>query len=353
MHGHRGGVGHDLHPRAGRMVLLIARGRHLLLPTAVDDGDILGAQQLGLHGSIDGGHAAADDHHITPDRQGGKVAGLTQFRNEFNGGADVRLVLARRAQGVDPGQADRQEHRIILLLQIGQRQVAAKHLAGLDADAADLQQPLDLALRKTARRLVGGKAKFIEPPRLGPGVEYHDLMPLHRQPVRRRQARRPRPHHGHRFPRRPGAGKGMDALGHQRIGGKPLQAANLDRLALGGFAHAGLFAQGLGRADAGAHAAEDVLGKDRLGRRLGRAGGDLADEQRNVDAGGAGRHAGGIVAEIAAIGGHMRLVPVQRRLMVMEIRGNGLGRQAPRHHAGGQRAVGHHTSVASVWLASD
>jgi hypothetical protein len=93
----------------------------------------------------------------------------------------------------------------------------------------------------------------------------------------------------------------MHALRHQRVGGVALQPADLDRLALGRLAHAGLLAQRLGRADAGAHAAEDVLVEDRLGRRLGRAGRDLADEERDVDRGRAGGDAGRIVAEIAAV----------------------------------------------------
>jgi hypothetical protein len=55
----------------------------------------------------------------------------------------------------------------------------------------------------------------------------------------------------------------MHARRHQRVGGVALQPPDLDRLALGDLAHAGLLAERLGRADAGAHAAEDVLGEDR------------------------------------------------------------------------------------------
>jgi len=43
------------------------------------------------------------------------------------------------------------------------------------------------------------------------------------------------------------------------------------------------------------------------------------------------------MAEIAAIRRHRRLVPVKRRMQVGEIRGNGLGGQAPRNNPRGHR----------------
>ena len=124
-----------------------------------------------------------------------------------------------------------------------QRQVAPQRLAVLDRDAADLQQPVDLGLREVAGRLVGGDAVFVQPAGLGPRVVEHHVMPVHRQPVRAGQSRRPRPHHRHPLARRRRAGEGMHALRHQRVGGKALQPPDLHRLALGRLAHAGLFAQ--------------------------------------------------------------------------------------------------------------
>ena len=79
------------------------------------------------------------------------------------------------------------------------------------------------------------------------------------------------------------AARVVQTLRHRHVGGKALQAADLDRLALGGLAHAGLFAQGFGGADAGADAAKDILAPDRLCGGFGRAGPDLADEKRDVD----------------------------------------------------------------------
>ncbi len=100
----------------------------------------------------------------------------------------------------------------------------------------------------------------------------------------------------------------MHAFVHQRIGGIALQLTDQHRLALGGFAHANFFAQGFCRADPRAHPAQNVLRQDRLCGGFGRACGDLADEQRDVDVGGAGCGAGGVMAKIAAISGHKCLV---------------------------------------------
>ncbi|KAI1690771.1 hypothetical protein DdX_22311 [Ditylenchus destructor] len=84
----------------------------------------------------------------------------------------------------------------------------------------------------------------------------------------------------------------------------------------GGVAHAGLLAQRLGGTDAGTHAAEDVLVEDRLGRTDRVAGRYLADEQRNVDGGGTGRHARRIMTEVAAIRRDQRLMVVEGRMKV-------------------------------------
>ena len=104
-----------------------------------------------------------------------------------------------------------------------------------------------------------------------------------------------------RLPRRRRARwNGCIAALEQLIGGIALQRADLDRLVLRAVAHAGLLAQRLGRADPRAHAAQDVLLEDGHRRALEVAGGDLADEARDVDAGRAGLDAGRVVAEVAA-----------------------------------------------------
>ena len=64
--------------------------------------------------------------------------------------------------------------------------------------------------------------------------------------------------------------------------------------------HAGLLAQNLGGADAGAAAAEDIRRENLLGRALNVLVADIADERGDVDLAGAGIHAGCVVAIQAA-----------------------------------------------------
>ncbi|OIQ75317.1 hypothetical protein GALL_430180 [mine drainage metagenome] len=132
----------------------------------------------------------------------------------------------------------------------------------------------------------------------------------------------------------------MPALRHHCIGGKALQPPDLHRLALCRLAHTDLFAQRLGWADPRAHAAQNVLPQNRARRRLWRAGRDLADEQGDVDRGGAGRHTGRIKAEIAAIRRHPRLVRVQGRRHVRKIVEDYGSPKATGNDPRGQRVVG-------------
>src|SRR5262249_47382624 len=112
------------------------------------------------------------------------------------------------------------------------------------------------------------------------------------------------------------------------VRGVALQGADVDRLALLGRTHAGLLAQDLGRADARAGAAHDVLLQDGDRRAPDIVGRDLADEARDVDAGGARLQAGCVVAEVAAAGVDQRPLAVERRLHVVEVAPVRLGRQA-------------------------
>src|SRR5690606_38567467 len=85
----------------------------------------------------------------------------------------------------------------------------------------------------------------------------------------------------------------------------------------------------LGRADPRAGAAEDVLLEDVLCRAAHVVRGDLADEARDVDAGGAGLDAGRVVAEVAAAGLDQSRLAVERRMHVGEGRRVGGVRQTP------------------------
>src|SRR5690606_38641067 len=66
--------------------------------------------------------------------------------------------------------------------------------------------------------------------------------------------------------------------------------------------HAGALAEFLHRADTGAGGAEQVGFQDRDSGAGGVVGGDLADEQGNVDVRGTGLYAGGIETVEAAVG---------------------------------------------------
>jgi hypothetical protein len=138
-----------------------------------------------------------------------------------------------------------------------------------------------------------------------------------------------------------GADVGLLAGGHLGVGGEALQAADLDRLAFGRFAHAGFLAQRLGRADPGAHAAEDVLVEDRPGGGQCRAGGDLADELGDVDGRRAGDGAGRVMAEIAAVGGDPGLVGREWGVQVGEACGQGRAVEPSGDNTGGQVCLGH------------
>ena len=152
-------------------------------------------------------------------------------------------------------------------------------------------------------------------------------MAMHGKAVRAGQPRRSGADHRDPLAGRGGAGKGL-RLPHDAVGGIALQAADLDRPALGLLAHAGAFAKGFGRADPGAHAAQDIRRQDRLRRRLGGVGGDLADEQRDVDAGGAGGHARRVIAEITAIRSDGCLMGLECGIMVGKSGGDGLSGQS-------------------------
>ena len=87
--------------------------------------------------------------------------------------------------------------------------------------------------------------------------------------------------------------------------------------------YAGALAQNFGGAHPRTGAAKNVGLQDAERRSAQIAGGDLADEARDVDAGGTGLDAGGVVAEIAAVGLHRGLVTGQRWRNVRKIAGQG------------------------------
>ena len=147
-------------------------------------------------------------------------------------------------------------------------------------------------------------------------------MPAHGQAMRTGQARRPCAHHGHALA---GGGCALEqrctGLGKEGVGGIALQRADLHGLVFVGIAHAGLLAQHLGGAHAGAHAAQRVGLQDGAGGAPVVVLRNAVDERGDVDARGAGRGAGGVVAVVAALGLDQRLRPGERRVGVAEVDG--------------------------------
>ena len=84
----------DLHAVDLRELLLVLAGAHLLRAAAIDDGHVLGAEPLRLHGDVDRGHAAADHHDAPADRQRRQVRGLAQPRDVGDRVLDAGQILA-------------------------------------------------------------------------------------------------------------------------------------------------------------------------------------------------------------------------------------------------------------------
>ena len=188
-------------------------------------------------------------------------------------------------------------------------------------DAADAENEVHFLLREIIRALVGGDAIFVEAAGLGAGLEHRHRMAVHGKAVRTGEARGSGTHHGDLLAGGLGARIGLGGISHEGIRGIALQQPDLNRLALGIVAHAGFLAQRFGRADAGAHAAEDVLVENRHSRRFRMSRLNLTDEHRNVDRGGACHLARRVMAEIAAIRLDERLMRIERWVNVTEIHG--------------------------------
>jgi hypothetical protein len=206
------------------------------------------------------------------------------------------------------GQAEREVHRIEVLLQRLQLSRVGQAPAERQRDAADLQQPVELGLRKAAGHLVARQAVLVQPAGCRARIVQRHRMAASRELECAGDAGRPGTHHGDAPAGRRGA---LEQRGHRpihhRIDRITLQSPDLDRLALLRHAHADLLAQLLGRAGARAGAAERVGFEDRARRAAQVVVGDAADEARHVDAGRTGRGARRVVAVQAALGLDQRL----------------------------------------------
>ena len=322
-------------------------GAHIVGTTAIDQGHILGAEALRLDRDVDGGIAAADDDHLAPDRERRFVLRLAELRDIGDGILDTRHILARNAQGIHPGKAHGKEDRIEIAPQIGEGNIAPQGHAAADLDAAQGENESHLGLGEVMHGLVGGDAVFVKAADFLPRLEHHNIVTKTRQAVRCGKAGGAAAHDGNFLPAQGCPHERLQAASHQRVGRITLQRADLHRLRLGMLAHAGILAQDLDRADAGAHAAHDIGFEDRLGGADGIAGGDGADKARNVDGGRAGIDAGRIEAIEAAAAFNQRPLGIERRLHIVEI-----GRQLLGGEAAGtdvwRRVLAHRRVLPSV-----
>jgi hypothetical protein len=109
-------------------------------------------------------------------------------------------LLGAEAERVDAGEADGRGRRRRRRGEVGQRDVAAERLAGLDRDAADRQDEIDLGLGEIVRRLVGGDAVFVEPADLRLRVEDDDVVAVHGKAMGAGEPGRPAPTTATRLP---------------------------------------------------------------------------------------------------------------------------------------------------------
>ena len=143
----------------------------------------------------------------------------------------------------------------------------------------------------------------LRPPGFSPRVEDRRRRGRAWRAGGRRRGRRAGADHGDALAGRRGAREGLLAALHQVVGGVALQHADLHRLVLGEVADAGLLAQRLGRADAGAHAAQDVRRRGWSWRRPSGLSVWISRMKSGMSmCGRAGLHAGRVVAEVAAVG---------------------------------------------------
>jgi len=185
---------------------------------------MFGAQKLGLHGGVNGGHAAANDHHVAAHGHCAEILGLTQICDERDGILDAVSLRTGGAQGVHAAQTDAKKHSIKFVLQAVDIQIAAQGLPGFEGNATDLHQPIHLARSKVIGGFIGGNAELVQPARFGGRIIKGDVMPVHRKPMRAGKTCGACANHGDGFACGCCAGEGVEARLHQRVGGVALQA---------------------------------------------------------------------------------------------------------------------------------
>ena len=293
------------------VIVLELEGGHFGFAAAVDEVDIFRSQAKGGVGGVDGGVAAADDDD---GAAGSKVGqGLVAF-DEAEGVDDAGEVVAGEAEAFHGAEADADEDEVEFALQLIEGDVGADFgLAELDAHRAD---HFDFAEAVGGTQFVLGDAVGVESAGQRAIVEDGDAGAVAAQFGGAGERCRSTAHAGD-FEVHGGGARGEDdALGV--LHGVALQAADFDGLLIVAMHHAGAFAQDVHGTDAGATQAEDVGIENGLRGAAQIAGGDLLDEARHVDVGGAGRGARSIETVEAAVGFHGRGLRIEGGMEVRE-----------------------------------
>ena len=256
--------------------LLVRRRAHVVGAAAIDQRHFLGAEPLGLHRDVDGGVAAADHHDAPPDRQRAKSVGAAQLRDVIDRVRHARQSFALAFQRPDACKPHAEEHRVIIAAQLREGNFAAQRVAGLGRDAADAENEIDLVAREMLGHLVFGDAVFVEAAQSFARLEQSDVVAEQREAMRAGQSRRAAADHRDFLAAGLGARERMFRRVEDRVGGVALQPPDLDRVAFLRGAHAGALAQNLGRADAGAGAAENIFLENTDAGAVDIVGGDLS-----------------------------------------------------------------------------
>ena len=199
------------------------------------------------------------------------------------------------------------------------RQIVAQAAVIDDADPANGSYIIHLMLGKLIDRFVRCDAIFIQTARLRVRIMDDNLVTMHRQAMRTGKPGRTSTDDGNGLAGICRRFVELQVILHRMIGGVALQQTDLYRLAFCRFPNAGLFAQRFCGTDTRAHAAQNILVKDRAGGPFDIARGNLPDEFRNIDGRRTGRHAGRVIAEIAPVCRHQRFMRVQWRMCIREI----------------------------------
>ena len=299
-------------------------GGHIVLAAPIDDGRAVGPEAEGLGGGIDGGVAATDDGD---GAAGGDVChGLgAELLDEVEGIANLGQIFAGDAEAVGFAEAEAEEERGVVALEVGEGNVAADGDAAAEFDAERFYE-FDLGQADFGFQLVVSDAVGVEATGLRLLFKNGGVVAELGECGGATEAGGTGADDGD-FAAGLDGGSGEDGepAGLDVVGGVALETTDLDGLFIASFEDAGAFTEDGGRADAGAGSAEDIGRKNRASGANRIIVRDFFDESRDIDASRAGSDARGVKAVEATTRLDMRLLGVERGFELGEVDGEGGG----------------------------